>query len=116
MPRSSYAIVGFYNHEFWASKLQKNCRRSFRRSEEKAVGFSELDTSCAINVGFYRFWAYKCLIRCHALRLGEEKLAYFADNVKRLEIVNDIVSHTINAIQIGEALGGWKGFADGKTI
>ena len=35
-------------------------------------------------------------------------LAYFADNVKRLEIVSDIVSHTINAIQIGEALGGWK--------
>ena len=35
-------------------------------------------------------------------------LAYFADNVKRLEIVSDIVSHTTNAIQIGEALGGWK--------
>ena len=35
-------------------------------------------------------------------------IVYFADNVKRLEIVSDIVGHTINAIQIGEALGGWR--------
>ena len=35
-------------------------------------------------------------------------IVYFADSVKRLQIVSDIVGHTIKAIQIGEALGGWR--------
>lgn len=34
-------------------------------------------------------------------------MLYLAGNLKRLEIVRDITQHTVQAIQMGEALGGW---------
>ena len=35
-------------------------------------------------------------------------MVYFAGNRKRLGIVQDITRHTVKAIQLGEALGGWQ--------
>lgn len=35
-------------------------------------------------------------------------MLYFAPNVKRLQIVQDIASHTCRAVQWGEAMGGWQ--------
>ncbi len=35
-------------------------------------------------------------------------LIYFAANPQKMQIVRDIVTHTIHAIQLSEALGGWK--------
>ena len=40
----------------------------------------------------------------------------FAGNEKRLRIVSDIVRHTINAIQIGETLGGWQALPKDKLF
>ena len=34
-------------------------------------------------------------------------LVYFSGNVKRLNVVESIVGHTIKAIQLSEAIGGW---------
>jgi rhamnose utilization protein RhaD (predicted bifunctional aldolase and dehydrogenase)/NAD(P)-dependent dehydrogenase (short-subunit alcohol dehydrogenase family) len=35
-------------------------------------------------------------------------MLYFAPNAKRLQVVQDIASHTRRAVQWGEALGGWR--------
>ncbi|HSC75504.1 MAG TPA: bifunctional aldolase/short-chain dehydrogenase [Pseudomonadales bacterium] len=35
-------------------------------------------------------------------------MLYFSPNVKRLQVVQDIASHTRRAVQWGEALGGWR--------
>ena len=35
-------------------------------------------------------------------------MLYFAPNVKRLQVVRDIATHTRRAVQWGEALGGWQ--------
>ncbi len=35
-------------------------------------------------------------------------MLYFAPNIKRLQVVQDIASHTRNAVQWAEALGGWQ--------
>ena len=40
----------------------------------------------------------------------------FAGSEKRLRIVSDIVRHTINAIQIGETLGGWQALPKDKLF
>lgn len=57
--------------------------------------FAESHHQCLDKMPRYGVWQGKGLI-------------YFAANPSRLNIVKDIISHTIQAIQRSEAIGGWK--------
>jgi rhamnose utilization protein RhaD (predicted bifunctional aldolase and dehydrogenase)/NAD(P)-dependent dehydrogenase (short-subunit alcohol dehydrogenase family) len=57
--------------------------------------FSEVDHQILDTMPRYAIWK-------------EKGMVYLAGNHKRLQIVDDISRHTIQAIQYGEALGGWK--------
>jgi rhamnose utilization protein RhaD (predicted bifunctional aldolase and dehydrogenase)/NAD(P)-dependent dehydrogenase (short-subunit alcohol dehydrogenase family) len=53
--------------------------------------------------------AHQCLDKMPRYGVWRNKgLIYLAANAKRVEIVKDIVSHTVKSIQQSEALGGWQ--------
>lgn len=53
--------------------------------------------------------AHQCLDKMPRYGVWRDKgLIYLGANAKRVEIVKDIVSHTVKSIQMSEALGGWQ--------
>ena len=71
-------------------------------------------------LGYFRDHAgehHQCLDaapRCGVWR--GEGMVYMAPNCKRLEIVADISAHTIRAIRLAEAIGGWRALPRGKLF
>jgi len=57
--------------------------------------YSNTEHSCLDTMPRYGVWRNKGMV-------------YLAANLKRLRIVQDISEHTLKAIQLGEALGGWQ--------
>ena len=57
--------------------------------------YSNTEHSCLDTMPRYGVWRNKGMV-------------YLAANLKRLRIIKDISEHTLKAIQLGEALGGWQ--------
>ena len=74
--------------------VEQGLARFAQRYTEYFMSHANSDHQCLDKMPRYGVWRGKGLI-------------YLGANAKRVEIVKDIVSHTVKSIQMSEALGGW---------
>jgi len=78
-------------------------------NEDLHAGLSQFADRYADYFSSYASDHHQCLDKMPRYGVWRGKgLIYFAANAKRVEIVRDIVSHTVKSIQMSEALGGWQ--------
>ena len=124
---SSERSVGFSELEKCEDLISRGPLTPDHSIHTKAFG-AMLDSGPNFGLGIFsaRYQEYFSLYSTEELQILDtmprfaawkgKGIVYFAANEKRLRIVSDIVRHTINAIQIGESLGGWSALPKDKLF
>ena len=77
--------------------------------EEPTAGLTRFEKKYRDYFAAHAGEQHRCLDCMPRYALWQNRgMVYFAGNRKRLGIVQDITRHTVKAIQLGEALGGWQ--------